>query len=398
MHLFIVSQLVQQQEKIVDILSQLVSKSDSQSQATSTPNKKFSTTTTQLSLPIQSQPLVPPTSSAPLLSQPFSPPFSPPFSNSPPFSPTPSGLEHLEQQQSRPRHLLQPFSPYSGGHGNSHSGPHSYSTPGQFHSNSGRTSGSEAPGQFHSNSGRTSGSEAFQEKTLPSGHGNSHSGPHSYSTPGQFHSNSGRTSGSEAFQEKTLPSGQMMLIEQDYSVPIHTSMSLDSFSDDFTNWTDEDSDYLTSQSIGHSDNMHSQWYGSTSHSGARNEPSRSVTPLPQIPKRFPPPPFSTPPKLRTVEEVMANYSGSDAASLRKLTTALAREAIFGREELIKKSLTGRKDTEQLDRQKVNYIKTLVQSRVPNKSDVDFEMIWKWCRGSLSKCCQTLRNTEKKKSF
>ncbi|SMN12492.1 hypothetical protein SPBRAN_1147 [uncultured Candidatus Thioglobus sp.] len=124
--------------------------------------------------------------------------------------------------------------------------------------------------------------------------------------------------------------------------------------------------------------------------------SRSVTPLPQISKSIPPPPFSMPPKLRTIEEVMANYTGSDAASLRKLTTALARESIFGRDELAKKSLTGRKDTEQLDRQKVNYIKTLVQSRVPNKSDVDFEVIWKWCRGSLSKCCQTLRNTEKKK--
>ena len=60
---------------------------------------------------------------------------------------------------------------------------------------------------------------------------------------------------------------------------------------------------------------------------------------------------------------MRNNGGTDLVSLRKLTTALAREAIFGREELSKKSLTGRKETEQLDKEKLDYIKTLVHSRV-----------------------------------
>lgn len=92
---------------------------------------------------------------------------------------------------------------------------------------------------------------------------------------------------------------------------------------------------------------------------------------------------------------MNRYSGTDLASLRKLTTALAREAIFGREELAQKSLSGRNETEQLDKQKLDYIKTLVHSRIPNKSSVDFEDTWKWCRGSLSKSCQTLRNAKKK---
>jgi len=45
-----------------------------------------------------------------------------------------------------------------------------------------------------------------------------------------------------------------------------------------------------------------------------------------------PPTFSTPPKLLPVEYVTNNNPGSDLASLRLLTTALARDAIFGREQ------------------------------------------------------------------
>ena len=93
---------------------------------------------------------------------------------------------------------------------------------------------------------------------------------------------------------------------------------------------------------------------------------------------------------------MHNYSGTGLAALRKLTTALASEAIFGREALVKLSLSGRSDSEQLDPQKLDYIKTLVHSRVPNKSDIDFEETWKICRQSLSKSCQTLRSSAKKK--
>lgn len=94
---------------------------------------------------------------------------------------------------------------------------------------------------------------------------------------------------------------------------------------------------------------------------------------------------------------MRENTGTDTLSLRKLTTALAREAIFGRREMTTKSLSGRYATGELDKQKISYIKSLVHSRVPKKSAVEFESIWKQCRGSLSKSCQTLRNTEKKKS-
>lgn len=94
---------------------------------------------------------------------------------------------------------------------------------------------------------------------------------------------------------------------------------------------------------------------------------------------------------------MGENSGCDNASLRKLTTALAREAIFGRDEMAAKSLSGRRNTKELDKAKLDYIKTLVHSRVPKKSKVDFEEIWKQCRGSLSKSCQTLRNNIRNKN-
>ena len=99
---------------------------------------------------------------------------------------------------------------------------------------------------------------------------------------------------------------------------------------------------------------------------------------------IPKPPFHTPPKLRPVEEVMGNNTGTDVASLRQLTTALAREAIFGREEMARKSLSGRRNTQVLSEEKLKYIKTLVRSRVSSMSQVEFEYVWTLCRALLSK--------------
>ena len=106
---------------------------------------------------------------------------------------------------------------------------------------------------------------------------------------------------------------------------------------------------------------------------------------------IPPPPFATPPKVQPVEQVM-NNPGSDIASLRLLTTALVRGAIFGQEELARCSLSGRKSTEMLSLK--SNIKTLIKSRVPNKTPVEFEYIRTLRRQSLSKSCQTLRTGAK----
>ena len=91
-----------------------------------------------------------------------------------------------------------------------------------------------------------------------------------------------------------------------------------------------------------------------------------------------------------------DYPGSDEASLRRLTTAFACDAIFGRDALCRSSLSGKNNTGSLEKHKLDYIKAVVKSRVPNMPEVAFEGIWSKCRGSLSKSCQTLRTTAKKK--
>ena len=126
-------------------------------------------------------------------------------------------------------------------------------------------------------------------------------------------------------------------------------------------------------------------------------PPQTQQPSSPLHVRPPPPPFATPPKLRPVEEVIKDHPGTDVSILRELTTALAREAVFGREELSKCSLSGRKNTISLNKRKLEYIKSVVRSRVPEKSQVDFELIWKLCRSSLSKSCQTIRTNTKKRN-
>ena len=135
----------------------------------------------------------------------------------------------------------------------------------------------------------------------------------------------------------------------------------------------------------------SQTYQTTSSASLTPRSTATVSALP-------PPPFRTPPRLVPIEHVMREHTGSDTATLRRLTTALAREAIFGKEEMCKSSLSGRNKTGGLDKQKLDYIKTVVKSRVPNMPDVQFEALWNQCRGSLSKSCQTLRTAARKKIF
>ena len=96
-----------------------------------------------------------------------------------------------------------------------------------------------------------------------------------------------------------------------------------------------------------------------------------------------------------VERVMMDNPGCNVGSLRRLTMALTREAIFGKEALWKSSLSGKNQTGCLEKNKLDYIKAVVKSRVPNMPEVQFEGIWSKCRGSLSKSCQTLRISAKR---
>ena len=105
-------------------------------------------------------------------------------------------------------------------------------------------------------------------------------------------------------------------------------------------------------------------YPQPSSSNSYPQPSNPLSPPQQnelVPASLLPPPFTTPPKLLPVDEVMQDYPGNDIFTLQRLTTALARDAIFGKQ-------------------------ALVRSQVPTMSDVTFEAIWAKCCCSLSKFC------------
>ena len=93
---------------------------------------------------------------------------------------------------------------------------------------------------------------------------------------------------------------------------------------------------------------------------------------------------------------MADNPGSSVANLRNLALCLARDAIFGRDEMVKFSLSGRKSTCSFDEKKMEYIKTVVRSRVSNTSEGEFNGIWSLCKGTISKSSQTLRTKAKRK--
>lgn len=87
-------------------------------------------------------------------------------------------------------------------------------------------------------------------------------------------------------------------------------------------------------------------------------------------------------------------SGTDEKSLRLLAVRLARDSIFGEEELGESSLNSRNNTKVLDSEKLDYIWKLIYSRVGEKKvgEREFNLIWKnACLHSISKECQRLRS-------
>ena len=142
------------------------------------------------------------------------------------------------------------------------------------------------------------------------------------------------------------------------------------------------------------DSLDDSDYGSRENTSSQSAAEESFLP----PQNVPPPPFETPPKLKPIDRVMKYYKGNDTATLRLLTVALARDCIFGREVLVKRSVGGRQGYDQLDPEKMEYIKALIRSRVPKKPKIEFEHIWGLCRTSLGKSCQGLRMSAKKKQL
>ena len=161
---------------------------------------------------------------------------------------------------------------------------------------------------------------------------------------------------------------------------------------------DIDDDYLSSSSSAVNKNIESHWKQPVFPSNQLQQNPSSSQGVPHEDSLYcpSPPPFPSPAKLLPVSEVLKEHPGSDVASLRDLTVALARDSIFGRDELSHSSLSGRKNTTTLDLKKLDYIKNVVYSRCPKKSLAEFEFIWGLCRLSLSKCCQGLRTSARRK--
>ena len=115
--------------------------------------------------------------------------------------------------------------------------------------------------------------------------------------------------------------------------------------------------------------------------------------LPPPTATLPPPLFLTLPTLKPVEEVTTDHPGTDVNKLKKRKVALACEAVIGHDELIKYSLSGRKNagTRGMENRKLEYINSAVRTRPPNILDVDFEEIWASCCTSISKSCHMLRS-------
>ena len=145
------------------------------------------------------------------------------------------------------------------------------------------------------------------------------------------------------------------------SLPAPTNSSLDLvFSDDLLSWdassTDDDLIVLDQSQWSRQSQWHRQPEVHPSSSGL-DKTTSSLSENDTSAGTFKaPPPFSTPPKLLPVEQVLQDYPGSSVANLRALSIALARDAIFWRKEMISSSLNGRKGTGSLDEKKLDYIK------------------------------------------
>lgn len=89
------------------------------------------------------------------------------------------------------------------------------------------------------------------------------------------------------------------------------------------------------------------------------------------------PSFSPSPKLQSIEQVLGDNPGSSVANLRNITLSLARDAILGREQMVRCTLSGWKNTSSLDDKQLEYIKTVARSRIPNMAQNEFECIWRF---------------------
>ena len=102
--------------------------------------------------------------------------------------------------------------------------------------------------------------------------------------------------------------------------------------------TDDDLEFLLSESMGENRIIPAvsspipPFQGSFSSASATySQPIQStISPPVSISSQIPPPSFSIPPKLKSVQDVMNDRLGTDVQHLRELAIALARDAILAR--------------------------------------------------------------------
>ena len=103
--------------------------------------------------------------------------------------------------------------------------------------------------------------------------------------------------------------------------------------------------------------------------------------------------------LGSPEKAVAKFPGRDKKSLTNLSVELARSVVFGEEVMSTSSVSGRNDTNQLDPEKVLYMKNIVRTRVATRmNDLEFELVWQKCMENVSKKCQKLRQDKKNRKY
>ncbi len=122
-------------------------------------------------------------------------------------------------------------------------------------------------------------------------------------------------------------------------------------------------------------------------------PSVSATAL-QVPQPVPQKVGTGPSGFDSPEKSVTKYPGRDLSTLCDLAVSLAKD-VFGERTLSLSSRSGRNDTNQLDPEKLLYIKDIVRARVGDRRiKEEFELVWKKCLENIGKRRQKLRSKNK----
>ena len=145
------------------------------------------------------------------------------------------------------------------------------------------------------------------------------------------------------------PNPMQHTLNFDQSIPESPAIQFQDyqFSDELDSWNLSTDDELSLSNVSNqtrSNSISSTPFSDSSGSSTEIGPTEYTN--------FGPPPFKTPPKLLEAQDVLADHPGTGIANLRNLAISLAKDAIFGKDETMRCSLSGRKNTASLDVKKL----------------------------------------------